>query len=176
MEHLPRSEEKKLPPKDADLDELIQYFDAHPEDIRSEYLNNFYTNAPRSGFLAQFENFPHILDRKPPQESPRNTDLRKGKTKREFFEVFAQALAETPEVREAWDALITRREDTEREIKDLEHRIETEEMSTAERLQLREHQIKLFPQRPTSSDYNRVLLPLYNVLRKKGYSHYDLIQ
>ncbi len=110
---------EQMPSRNAALNEQAVYFDAHPEAIQSEYLNNFRAWMPDGWRVKDME--ASWFDAMPVPNS-NHTELWNGQTPHQFVD----SVAET----------------------------------------IRELHI---------DDPQKSLIPIYLALRKKGYSHYDLV-
>lgn len=93
-ERMPRT----LPSPDATLFQQAEYFDAHPEDITPDYLNNFRLWLPGSAYIDFIE--AHLDD---PQSGPgdKHSDLWMHQTRREFIGTVARTVAGMPDIMNA---------------------------------------------------------------------------
>lgn len=169
MEQAPTAvEQERMPSPKAPLNEHAAYFDAHPEEIRPEYLNNLYLWVPGSEYLAMVGKYlkPNALRR---------------------ADAVAQELEAQPDVAAAVETYRKEMLHIEDELVQIGKTMQQEEAKmlgasdemkraqfrAMEPLRIRETELKRLKEQPQR--LNEALIPLYLALRKKGFSHRDLV-
>lgn len=162
MEHKP----DQMPSVDAMMNEQSVYFDAHPEHIQPEYLNNFYLVISSSGLRDQVLQYaPTAADEilRDNEKNPLNSKLRIAQTFGQFWEAIdteAANILDTQEIQKLFETLHA----AQKEMRASRAEKRTDDwMRALEQVQT------------ATTQLHTLLVPLYLALRIKGYSHYDLV-
>jgi hypothetical protein len=133
MDEKPLETTPVLPPPDAPLQEVFAFFDAHPELIKPEYMNNFHLLVPGGDMRKTFMDIPRVYEKRKP-----------------LYDAFDAALSEAG-------------------IDSSEVEKLAEKINSASR----NRQIIKFSE--LVQQMHELTLPVYGILRKKGYSTAQLI-
>lgn len=173
---------EQIPSPDDPLDKQARYFDAHPEDIRSEYLNNFFLLLPYSDNIKTLERHgAKFLDMPHTQESL-HSNLWNSQTPRQFYAGVKQELKNllTNEAQQKIYDLEIQRASIQQEIEDNEKVFRSKGEGLSEMIEKdrdKDHlvyQQKIDKINQVVDLINNELVPLYLALRRKGYNHYDI--
>ncbi len=162
--------EKQIPAVKSPLEDQGAYFEARPEDVTSAYLNNLYFRLPDSSHRA------FSASRLSPEE-------------KQFLADVDAALAELPEVQQALKDVEIDRARLEAESAAVGEQVKalmTELRDVPKEEKMRRFQEEAQPLYKRHTDLaeqarqpqkqNEALVPLYHALRKKGYSHYQIVK
>lgn len=138
-----------LPDPNGHLEDQAKFFDAHPEAITPEYLNNLITKLPgaheRSILLEFFpdKKFTAIDDFSSQYYSP----IKREQTVREFIQSVDRAISRA-----------------ELDLTELSQKVKTLEMAKGESWM------------SYRDELSKEIIPIYHELRRAGYNHLDIVK
>lgn len=148
VELLEKIEILKIPDKHLPIDVQCQFFDDHPELMDTEHLNNLHLILPGGMMREEMRQYAFINNQPNPNE--RLSQLRLSQTTLEFWQAIDDAI--------------------------IEARINIDELT-----QIVKEKESAFSDFPTLGseqalrELRQMILPVYRILRERGYNTYDII-